>query len=352
MRQITSLQVFRGLAALAVVMYHGSMSTSTYVAPVPPTAAAIFGQGYLGVDFFFVLSGFIIMYAHSGDGRSLDAVRRYTFKRLVRIFPAYLPLAIALIALYAAFPGFSFNGAPDYSLSSSLLLVPADRPPVLSVAWTLVHELLFYTIFLLFFVSRRLFVYSLIGWASLIVATNIIAGDMVNDPTNWLRYPLSILNMEFMLGVVAAWMVTSSVVACKPSWLIAGGVVMAASLLSAMEISGIAFLRLGFAAGLALMIVGVARWERTNSPGWPVILVLMGNASYSIYLVHNPVFSVAQRLSKQAGFNWVGGLIAGVAMAVAAGYVYHIALERRAVRFFGGRIRRKPVAAACPTRTV
>lgn len=153
--EIRSLQIFRGLAALAVVAHHAAVSTEAFVGSMPGIAQSVFGLGFLGVDFFFVLSGFIIMFAHMGDERSPAAVRRYAFKRLVRIFPSYLPISIALIALYAFMPGFSASGGRDYSLVSSLLLLPADRPPALSVAWTLVHELMFYTVFLLFFVSRR-----------------------------------------------------------------------------------------------------------------------------------------------------------------------------------------------------
>ncbi len=162
--EIRSLQVFRGLAALAVVAHHAAVSTVAFVGFVPGTAQSVFGLGYLGVDFFFVLSGFIIMYAHMGDERSPATVRRYAFKRLVRIFPAYLPISISLIALYATMPGFSASGGREYSLLSSLLLLPADGPPALSVAWTLVHELMFYAVFLLFFVSRRWLVTGFLVW--------------------------------------------------------------------------------------------------------------------------------------------------------------------------------------------
>lgn len=95
MAVIQSLQVFRGLAALAVVAHHAVLSTGAFVDALPPQVEAILGMGYLGVDFFFVLSGFIIMYAHMGDERTGPAVRRYTFKRLARVFLPYLPLALA-----------------------------------------------------------------------------------------------------------------------------------------------------------------------------------------------------------------------------------------------------------------
>ena len=73
----------------------------------------MFSYGLLGVDFFFVLSGFIIMYAHMDDERNTASVKRYAFKRLARIYPAYLPVGLGLIALYAALPGLSAAGGGD-----------------------------------------------------------------------------------------------------------------------------------------------------------------------------------------------------------------------------------------------
>ena len=132
--EIRSLQVFRGLTALAVVAHYAAVSMEAFVGLMPGAAQSVFNFGLLGADFFFVLSGFIIMFAHMGDERNPAAVRCYAFKRLVKIFPAYLPISIALIALYAVMPGLSASGGKDYSLVSCLLLIPADKPPALSVA--------------------------------------------------------------------------------------------------------------------------------------------------------------------------------------------------------------------------
>lgn len=69
-----------------------------------------------------------------------------------------------MIALYAVMPGFSASGGRDFSLVSSLLLLPANQPPALTVAWTLVHEIQFYAVFLLFFISGRLLTVFLVLW--------------------------------------------------------------------------------------------------------------------------------------------------------------------------------------------
>lgn len=216
--QIQSLQVFRGFAALAVVAHHAALSTEAFVGAMPPAISALFVYGLLGVDFFFVLSGFIIMYAHFNDERTETTVKRYAFKRLTRIYPAYWPIGLALLGLYAAMPGMSASGGREFSYLSSVLLLPADLPPALSVAWSLVHELLFYAVFMLWFVSRRAFGFGLVLWAAVILAVQSAGGA-----TGWLRYPLSTLNLEFMLGVLVATLYARTSLRFRPGMMIAGG---------------------------------------------------------------------------------------------------------------------------------
>ncbi len=127
--KIQSLQVFRGLAATAVVAHHANLSTAAFVGIVPSGVSNVFNLGLLGVDFFFVLSGFIIMYAHLDDMGTWGAVRKYSIKRLARIYPAYLPIGIGMVLLYAAMPGFSASDGREFSLVSSLLLLPDGPPP-------------------------------------------------------------------------------------------------------------------------------------------------------------------------------------------------------------------------------
>lgn len=215
---INSLQVFRGLAALAVVVHHTSVSTDAFVETVPAGWLRLFDLGALGVDFFFVLSGFIIMHAHMREAGKPAAIKPYLVKRLARIFPAYWPIGLALLGLYAAMPGMSASGGREFSYLSSVLLLPADLPPALSVAWSLVHELLFYAVFMLWFVSRRAFGFGLVLWAAVILAVQAAGGA-----TGWLRYPLSTLNLEFMLGVLVATLHGRASLRFQPGMMIAGG---------------------------------------------------------------------------------------------------------------------------------
>lgn len=133
-----SLQMFRGLAAMGVVVHHTAISSDALVSKIPIWLITIFNYGFLGVDFFFVLSGFIIMHSHFNDDKSIAALKVYVIKRFVRIFPPYWPVSIVLIFAYFVLPGMSMGERTDFSWLSSLLLLPDVYP--LHYLW---HGLLF-----------------------------------------------------------------------------------------------------------------------------------------------------------------------------------------------------------------
>lgn len=327
---INSLQVFRGIAALAVVAHHAALSTDAFVQSLPGGWLRVFDLGAFGVDFFFVLSGFIIMHAHRGEVGNPAATRIYLGKRLARIFPAYWPIGLSMLGLYAALPGFSASGGREFSVLSSVLLLPMDLPPALSVAWTLVHELLFYTVFMLWFISRPAFWYGLALWASAILAVQFFG-----EATGWLGYPMSLLNLEFMLGVLAASYYGRASLRFCTAMMVAGGL-LASVMLFLLYAGYAAGHRLGLALGLAAMMYGIARWEQHRAIAWPLMLMAIGNASYSIYLVHNPLLSLTQRLAGQQGMTWPLALFAGMVISVICGYLYYLWVERPALRLFRG----------------
>lgn len=324
---INSLQVFRGLAALAVVVHHASVSTDAFVAQVPAAWLRAFDLGAFGVDFFFVLSGFIIMHAHMHEAAQPERIPAYLFKRLTRIFPAYWPVGLAVLGLYVAMPSLSASGGREFSNLSSVLLLPADSPPALSVAWTLVHELMFYAVFLLWFASRRAFWGGLLLWLVAMAVAFAVGGA-----GGWLRYPLGLLNVEFMLGVLAALVYRRGALAKHAGTLIAGGGLLAGSVLVLLCGGRVpSEARLLLALGLGVLMLGFAIWERQQALAWPALLLAVGNASYSIYLVHNPLLSLTQRVLGRLEMHWSTGLLLGVLMAVALGYLYFLLVERPAL---------------------
>ena len=332
MARIQSLQAGRGLAALSVVLLHSGERADDAAGTGPELLSAVLSWGYLGVDFFFVLSGFIILYSHLHDPRSSAALFSYAKKRLVRIYVPYLPVSIGMIALFAAFP----NPELDFSWLTSLTLLPAPDPPILAVAWTLVHEMVFYTIFALFYLTRRFAVLIAI-WVLAILAASIAGGaeefGLQEHSAAVARVILAPLNLEFVAGMLAALLVSTTERRMWPVFLPLG-------------LAGcVAFFlwpdthRVFFGTALAFVVVGAVDLERRGNIRTPELLVYLGAASYSVYLVHNPVVAVVARALAVIGVvGWWPVLLICALGGTLAGLLYHQFYERPALRIVRQRL--------------
>ncbi len=176
--QIASLQAGRAVAAIAVVIYYATQMTVGVAGPFLGSSFLLHGD--LGVDFLFVLSGFII--CHSAPGKSLGYFVR---ARARRLYLPYLAVGIGM-ALFFASIGLTING---WSWLPSLTLAPVGNP-ALAVAWTLQHEIVFYAVFAAAYFAGHLAVGFML-WAILIVAAAIAGLTFL---------PLALINLEFLMG--------------------------------------------------------------------------------------------------------------------------------------------------------
>jgi peptidoglycan/LPS O-acetylase OafA/YrhL len=313
---LNSLQVARGLAALAVVLFHARLGTSAFVAPVPARVDALLALGSLGIDFFFVLSGFIILHVHFDDPSTLAAARTYAIKRLTRVYIPYLPVSLVLVCAYALFPQVS-RSVRDWGLFTSFTLLPSAREPALLVAWTLVHEVMFYSMFLVYFVSRRAFVGVVVIWTALLFE-QVVAPASFSLP--FVDVFINPINIDFVFGLVCA-------VAFRSLNARHGLVSLAigAAVLAAFFLWGNKDLRIVFGLGAAFAIVGLALNDRIAPSGLGKALVELGGASYAIYLLHDPLISLTSRAAARVALlgTWPASLAFSVAVSVLIGWIYH-----------------------------
>ena len=316
------LEVMRGFAACWVLLGHAHLSTNHFVGATTFDPRFV-ANGDLGVEFFFVLSGFIIAYSSFRLIEKGKGLRDYVSARVVRIYVPYLPIAIAMLALYAMFPSVSASERAPGVLTS-LTLLPTNHPPALSVAWTLVHEVVFYALFALVFVSRTLLATVIVAWVAAIIALNLAGTPL---PLG-LKYVLSPINLCFVTGVLTCLLVRRD----PPPWLLRGwgAVALVVLVLQAARPAPDPFLVTFAFAGLVAAATdpAVSRLD----PGR--FLVLLGSASYSIYLVHNPTLSIASRGVARV---WAGvdpnlGYALVALVALAAGITYYWIYERPALR--------------------
>jgi peptidoglycan/LPS O-acetylase OafA/YrhL len=307
---LETLQAGRALAAIAVVCFHAGLSAGQDVDSLPAWLSTGMAFGYLGIDFFFVLSGFIIYYTNVDRADRPGWSRAYAVSRLSRIFLPYWPVGIGLAAAYVLFPHVS-EGTRQWGWFSTVTLLPGTAPPALAVAWTLQHELLFYALAFVLLRRRVVLIGSLI-WAAIILA--LLPLGLSKTPG------LAPLDLEFLFGMAAAWYGLSS----KPGRDAIAAVAGLAVVLAWFVWADRAF-SVFFGLGLALILPAIVRAEQSGRLRVHRQWRLLGDASYAIYLVHLPLMSLLARLCR--GLDPTLAAAVAVTASIAAGIAFHRLFE-------------------------
>ncbi|WP_420431335.1 acyltransferase family protein [Hyphobacterium sp.] len=346
-RQLHSIQVLRGLAALSVVIGHLWQVETRFLGE--ELTSSVMLVGFAGVDLFFVLSGFVMVHVT----RTLETGSRnnayFLYKRVTRIYPPYWVFTALMIVAILVGPDTSTERVHTDAVVSSLLLLPQFELPILPVGWTLVHEMYFYIVFTaLLFLPRRWLPFALIIWL-LVVALATAFG--LHRQTATFSIVFNPLTVEFLLGAaLALWRPN------LPRW--AGALAIAAGL-SGLLAAAVALGPLSvetfpvfwtrffvFGIPVFLIVLGVLQFETGTPTGVFAGLVRLGDWSYSLYLGHLIFLAAGARIWTLVvpDLGWLDNLAMlslGVAgCIIAAGLTYHW-VERPmliATRRFGHRV--------------
>ena len=307
-----SIQYLRGAAAAGVVTYHVYNNF-----PVPTGRS--FEIGRYGVDVFFVISGFI-MYTAARSER----VTRFVSRRLIRVVPLYRLATVVAALLYFWFDGVHPSGTEAVL---SLALVPhyseAHRGeiwPILVPGWTLSYEMLFYGLFAIGLIARRVVAVPIFAIAVLVTFGAIFGPK--SAPLIVLTSPLLI---EFLLGILVALAQHR-----RPAWLPAIMLALTAAALGGLALG---LERVTIFASAAAIVAGAA-WLDQRHHRKPVrALLTLGDASYSIYLFHIPILFVVDRsieksLRAASPATIDAAAVAALAIALVGGVLLHFALEK------------------------
>ena len=252
-------------------------------------------HGDLGVDFFFVISGFIILFAHSKDLGRPATWPQYVHRRLVRLFPVYWLYTSVFVALLAF--GLGTNATmpasiTDWLTTYTLIRFSAASPPI-APAWTLFHELGFYALFSLLLLNKRLGGAALLAWGGICALLYHFPG--LSDRTALVVYT-SAYGLYFLFGMAAYSLYRrggSGVLETVTGLLLAAA--WFALLSSPYQLS-----KLVMAAAFALMLSGITKMEAAGLLRAPRVLTYIGNASYSIYLTHIAVEGLLLKIAAKA----------------------------------------------------
>jgi len=333
-KPINSLQAGRAIASLAVAAHHSGIAIADFIGGMPAVLQRILDYGYLGVDFFFVLSGFIIYYSNRDLPDRRGWSRRYAANRFTRIFIPYLPIGMSMAFAYTVLPD-AAGAQRGWAWFPTLTLFPAGSP-ALSVAWTLQHEVFFYGLLWLFLRTRQILPGYLL-WTASIIAANLFAATP--------SIPLEFINLEFLFGIFAARCLANDSFQNGTLWIIVGFIaIITFFLIGKRDTSFI------FGLGIACLLVPLVRAECAGRLEVGAPFLLLGAASYAIYLVHCPLISLSIRLSALIGAGWLMTLIALLVVSTIAGVAYHLLIETPAIRLARGLLDQGRAGLETPTR--
>ncbi len=223
--KLQSIQALRGIAALLVVMVHGAAFERILISEnglqETPLIGGLFLNGYGGVDLFFVISGFIMVWVTQNARHGAAASGDFLFARLLRVYPMWW-MAAGLMVVYALniqilstmATGEIVEEPVRYSaeyLLKSFFLIPQFDFPVLAVGWTLIHEVYFYAVFaLLMLLPRHFLPWALLAWGGSVVAASF-AGLPTPTARSFLTLAVHPMTMEFIFGAIAGLVITSGI---------------------------------------------------------------------------------------------------------------------------------------------
>lgn len=266
------LQIARAIAALSIAYFHSWVALVRFPKDTAFPLPVLTGYGWLAVDLFFAISGFVICLVVA---RPSFNVASFLTKRAFRLYPLWLVTLTAFALLAVAWRGPTQTETLGYFIYSATLL-PTKEFPFYDIGWSLQHEMMFYLL-----AAIVVPVFGVLGLAA------FLAGSTAASHLIALPWPLSSLAMyhaEFLAGILAF------IARPKLVWFgslppLAIGLV--ALWYFATQWGGRSYVPIA----LFFLIVGFANIRSNLKP-----LAILGDASYSIYLIHPLVFLIASAL--------------------------------------------------------
>jgi len=345
--KLFALQLLRAVAATAVVIAHVRYDFVHHLG-LPRALPGVLNAGSGGVDLFFVISGFVMVYSSETLFGRDRAAAIFLTRRIARIVPLYWLMTAVMVA-YCAVRGFTVSDTGPAHAMLSFLFVPYPRPsgemsPVYGVGWTLNYEMFFYAIFALCLAARRELT---VVRVAVVLAVLAIGGGLWPGLPGALGVWTDPIVLEFVFGMMLALAYRRG--ARLPRWAPAPMLVAALAAILGYNEWGTALLPrwCGFGLPAALMAAALTLVDRDVAIGW---VDRVGDASYALYLCHPVVIAVVRMLSQKglidpAVMAWVY-LCAVVALSIGAALLLYRLVEVPLT----GRVRRLLAGLAAPGR--
>jgi peptidoglycan/LPS O-acetylase OafA/YrhL len=310
-KQIGALTSFRGIAALIVVVHHFAYYTLPQTGKFLSSYSHFFKNGYLCVDFFFILSGFIMAHVYANDfyGQvDKSDYWKYLRARFARIYPLHLFTLLVLISLelikLLAGGENSFTGKFNLTaLAANIFLLQAfdlSCPPLFwcgtywnEPAWSISVEFIIYAFFpfILYYILRLKPKSDLIFYVCTLIAMFLLIKFTRGNLDSIIGLPaIARCGLESTLGIITYkihqrinyqnWRIPMAVTAIALIWM--GGVMHSWT----DNYRGIHDWSILPACSLLILAISNQSYRASAKILNSKILVYLGTISYSIYMVH------------------------------------------------------------------
>ncbi|ALS64560.1 acyltransferase family protein [Pandoraea apista] len=355
---IYSVQCLRGIAALLVVMYHYRDFLDGVYAQ-GDLGQLLFRNGHAGVDLFFMISGFIIVFStQRDDGQRLIS---FVVKRAFRIYPLLIICVIAFFFVNTP-PEIMSERASVARLLKSLIPLNSDyngQAPffgynLLGPAWTLSYEMYFYAAFAISITMSHRYRVAICSILLLAIGLGLqfkFNGAINLDPfvplqhtasnsfNGHLQVLASPMIYEFIVGMLLAaafphiHKISALTSGNRPKILLwCACVTVGALLLTHVPYQhGV----LGFGAWGLFVLTASLIYEASTKPKPLPVLLFFGEISYSLYLVHMIVWRAwdAHRTMLPSYLNGLPLLALMLGTSILSAYGLHVVIEKPAIRF-------------------
>lgn len=343
--RLDSIQLLRAIAALVVVWDHAVLELQHFHVLEQSTFTLVSSMGRAGVDIFFVISGFVMVYVSWEHFQERGESGRFILRRIFRVVPVYWFYTSLMLLVVVLSPSLIRGG--EHSLAfilGSYFFIPVENPggdgfhPLLGLGWTLNYEMFFYVLFTPFLFLRRF--RAVLGLAVCFILLTF-AGRFLESADGAVWVWTRPIILEFAAGCVLAALYLSGwrmrrmwgllLVATALCWLVYAGLfwnrggpdirVVVTGIPATVIVAGFLF-GLPLASGSGALVRG---------------LVMLGDASYSLYLVHMFVIRAVTKFLSHIGLgdtlHAVLFLMAVLLLCITVAMVSYRLIERPSNRF-------------------
>jgi exopolysaccharide production protein ExoZ len=343
-RRLVMLQILRGIAALMVVFHHVLHQSPGFLA-VWPTEA-----GQAGVDLFFVISGFVMVYVTNEREQS---AAQFLTMRAIRIVPVYWFYTLIAAALMFFLPQlFRGNELSVKHVLLSLLFIPHDSQgslsPLIKQGWTLDLEVFFYILFAIAMaIAARQRVSIAVATLAVMTAISYIMRFTGISP-GVLGFYFDNIILEFAFGMLIAKAFLGG--RLRPFNPIIGLLVLLSGfvLLFALDPLFTAATRvIVYGLPAAAIVIGTLILENRTQPFRLPLLQFIGDASYSIYLVHIFPVAILRTLWPRVPLPMSGIISLALFLSICVTFVIGVAaasyygIERTSLRYLRKKVARR-----------